>query len=180
DMTMLADNEDDTFALAIRLNSPSRYELNPALSTAIILINYRSIIGISCPDDAPLPGRIFIPFETSDDVNGCDYGGLEPEPNAPNQLTTTRNNDDGYGIAGKWDQSFNLDEHPYLAMRVYSEPENGAWLLKFYNGLADYVIRPENGSYRQLPDGSRIYYWNFAEATGLSGEVFSNIQVVVE
>lgn len=180
DMTLLADHEDDTLALAIRLDSPSNYELNPALSTAIILINYRSIIGISCPDDVPSPGRIFIPFKTSEDVGGWDYGGLQPVLNAAEQLTITRNNDDGYGIAVKWDQSFNLDEYPYLAMRVYDEPEDGAWLLKFYNGFADYVLRPENGSYRQLSDGSRIYYWNFAETTGLSGEVSSNIQVVIE
>lgn len=180
DMTALADHEDDTLALAIRLDSPSQYELNPALSTAIILINYRAIIGISCPDDEASPGRIFIPFETSEDVNGWDYGGLQPVPGAPGQLTITRNNDDGYGIAVKWDQLFNLDEYPYLAMRVYEEPTDGVWLLKFYNGLADYVLRPENGTYKQLSDGSRIYYWNFAEATGLSGEVSSNIQVVIE
>jgi len=180
DMNLLANHSDDTLALAIRLDSPSHYELNPALSTAIILVNYRSIIGISCPVDEPLLGRIFIPFETSDDINSWGYGGLQPIPTTPNRLTVSRNNDDGYGIAVKWDQSFDLAEYPYLAMRVYDEPEDGAWLLKFYNGLADYVLRPENGSYKQLSDGSRIYYWNFAEATGLSGTVFSNIQVVVE
>ena len=180
DMAALVGHEDETLALAIRLDTSSPYEINPELATAIILVDYRSIIGVSCPDDETLPGRIFLPFETPEDMNTWDYGGLQANLDASHRLTITRNNDDGYGIAARWDQTFNLDEYPYLAMRVYHEPDNGAWLLKFYNGLADYVLRPENGAYKQLPDGSRIYYWNFAEATGLSGQVSSNVQIVIE
>ncbi len=179
-MDALGGFDDDILAFAVRLESASKYPINPDLATLVVLVNYRGVVGVFCPDDAPAPGRVFIPFETADDINAWQYGGLTPSQQGEKQVTITRNNDDGYGIAVKWDQSLNLADYPHLAMRVYDTPANGAWLLKLYDGLADHVIRPENGAYKELEDGSRIYYWNLAEASRRTGELNANIQVVIE
>lgn len=179
-MDELENIDREVLALGIRLDNPSLYEINAQQGTAVLLINYRGVVGISCPPDENMPGRIFNTYKTSDEMNTWDYGGFDARFEGTDRITITRNNDDGYGIAVKWSQEFNLDDFPIFAMRVYETPENGIWYLKFYDGSSDRVIRPENGTYKDLPDGSRIYYWNFPEETGLQGPVESNIQVVVE
>lgn len=180
DMNELSEIDREILALALRLSAPSEYAVNPKLETKLMLINYRSVVGIACPVDEAMPGRIFQTFPDQEAVNTWEYGGLAPDFNGPDRMTITRNNDDGYGIAVKWGQTYNVDEYPVWAMRVYDTPDNGGWLIKFFDGSADYVLRPENGSFKELADGSRIYYWNVPEITGLSGEVSSNFQIVIE
>lgn len=168
-------------ALGIRIRNPSKYTVNPKFEQAILLIDYRALVGIPCVPDVNAGGRIFFDFPNAGSRDPWYDGGVESTFIQPGKIKLTRNNDDGYGLFVLRDNNFtyNLGTHPILAIHVYETPSEGSWWVRFYDGTKDHDLQPADATVKALGDGSSIYYWNMPQKTGLSGIVKSNVMVVV-
>ncbi len=168
-------------ALAVTINAASSFNINPRLRTAVIVINYRKISGIIHPGDEPAPGRIFETFTSEAIVAEWNNYNHTNTFEGPDKIRMVQGNIDGYGITKKENVTYDMDAYPILAIRVYQQPLSGGWLFKSFNGPGDMSARPSSASEEQMPDNSRIYYWNMHDLTSVRGIVTGgNYQLATE
>lgn len=166
-------------AFGVRLNSPSKYQLNDKLSTMIIVLDYRKISGNLHPGDQPAEGRIFETFSRPEDIaTWTTQYNLVTEFIAPDKVRITQSTNDYWSALRKGITY--TSSYPILAIRVYETPTSGTWLLKGYDGLIDMAARPGVAETMTMPDGSTIYYWDMTQLTDLPGTFQGDIQVVTE
>lgn len=171
----------EKLALAVTISDPSAFAINPQLRTAIILVNYRKISGILHPGDEASAGRIFETFSSAQSLTGWQMYNHTTVFEGPDKIKMTQGNIDGYGITKKEGVSYNLNTYPVLAIRVYQQPTPGAWLFKSFTGSGDLAARTSTASVEEMPDNSRIYYWNMQDLTAVRGVVTGgNYQLATE
>jgi len=168
-------------ALGIKIQNPSKYTVNPKFEQAILLIDYRAIVGIACQPDVDAEGRIFFDFQNEGSLEPWFGGGVDFKFIGPGKVQAVRNNNDGYGLAVLRDNAYtyNLGTHPVVAIRVYETPTEGAWWVRFYDGTKDHDLQPADAIVKPVSDGSKIYYWNMPQRTGLTGVQKTNVMTVV-
>jgi hypothetical protein len=168
-------------ALAVTISQPSAFEINPALKTAIVVLNYRKVSGILHPNDAPATGRIFETYTTQAAVDAWSKYNHAASFIDAGKIKLVQGNIDGYGITARVGVTYNLDTHRYLAIRVSEQPTGGAWLFKSWTGIGDMVARPSSASVEVMPDNSRIFYWDMHALTTKRGIVTDgNYQIATE
>lgn len=87
---------------------------------------------------------------------------------------------DGYGIFAKNNVNYDLDLFPIFAMKVFNTPPADKWLIKLSDGKVDVVLNASDAmGIRDLPDGSKAYYWDMTAKSNWSGKIASNIQIAV-
>ncbi len=99
----------------------------------------------------------------------------------PGKVRITMGAIDGYGIFAKNNVNYDVDLFPILAIKVFTAPPADKWLLKMYDGAADVVARGSLAKgIKNMPDGSKVYYWDFRDISAWTGEKTTNVQLAVE
>lgn len=151
--------------------------------------NYSAAIPVEVVDDGSgddtpgvEEGRMFESFE---EVSALDKWetqyNFNTEFQEPGKVKITMGSIDGYGIFAKNNVTYNVSEYPILGIKVFGAPPNDKWLIKLGDGSVDAVARGSQAlGIQDLPDGSKIYYWDFSQISTWTGEKTTNIQIAVE
>ncbi|MDX9882234.1 MAG: DUF3823 domain-containing protein [Prolixibacteraceae bacterium] len=126
-------------------------------------------------------GRIFESFDEESSLDAWETKyNFTTEFLEPGKVKITMGSIDGYGIFAKNNVKYNVDLFPIFAIKVYNTPPDDNWQIKMYDGQVDVVLNANEAmGKKDLPDGSKAYYWDITAVSNWTGEKVSNIQIAV-
>lgn len=152
--------------------------------------NYSEAIAVEVIDDGTVDeetpgveeGRMFESFEEESALDKWETKyNFTTEFLEPGKVRITMGSIDGYGIFARNNVTYDVSGFPILGIRIFGAPPDNQWLIKLGDGTADAVARGSDAlGTKDLPDGSKIYYWDFSDISAWTGEKTTNIQIAVE